>query len=71
MQSFEADVRSQIVALVKHAMIEKLLAGSGKARDIMTADKTGEGFFPIERQALQAFEKPAVKERLVHTIRAF
>jgi hypothetical protein len=46
------------------AMIEKLLARTGKMRDIVTADEAGERFLPADGQPLELLEERAVYEWL-------
>jgi hypothetical protein len=46
-------------------VIEEFLAATGKVGAVVPADKTGEGTLPVESEALQAFEKFAVQQRLV------
>ena len=58
--------RAQIVAMMELAMIQKLLAGSGEARGIVSADQPGQRVLPLDGQPFQAFEKAGVKQRFRH-----
>src|ERR1700722_3027739 len=55
---------AQIVAVMELAMIEKLLARTGEMRNVVTADQTGEGLLPANRQPLEFLEQRAVDQWL-------
>ena len=50
--------------MMELAMIEKLLAGTGKMGNVVAADETGEGFLPANRQPLKFLEQRAVDQWL-------
>ena len=61
-QFFQAQVgapvhRAQIVAMMEMAMIQKLLAGAGKARDVVATDQPGERLLPVDGQPFQLLQK--------------
>ncbi len=45
------------------AMIEKLLAGAGKVRDVMAAHQARERLLPLNRQPLKLLQKDGVDQR--------
>ncbi len=66
-QLFQAQVGApvdgaQIVAVMELAMIEKLLAGAGKVRDVVAADQTGKRLLPANGQPLELLEERAVDQ---------
>ncbi len=54
---------SQIVAMVKLAMIEKLLTWPGEVRNVVSTDQPWKRLLPLNGEALQLFQKRAVDER--------
>ena len=71
-QLFQAQIGApvdgaQIVAVMEIAMVQKLLAGAGKARRIVAAHQAGERLLPVDGQPLQFLQKLAVENgRGVH-----
>ena len=57
--------------MMKLAMIEKLLAGTGEVRDVVAAHQTGERFLPADRQPLELLEERAVDQWLGFHLTAF
>ena len=49
--------------MMELAMIEKLLAGTGKVRDVVAAHQAGKRFLPADRQPLELLEERAVDQR--------
>jgi hypothetical protein len=52
-------------------MIEKLLAGSGKMRDIVAADQTGKRLLPADGQPFELLKECAVDQWLGFHLTAF
>jgi len=48
------------------AMIQKLLAGTGEARGVVSADQAGKRILPLDGQPFEAFEKTGVKKWFRH-----
>ena len=52
--------------MMELAMIQKLLARSGKARGVVPADQPGQRVLPLDGQPFEPFEKVAVKKWFRH-----
>ena len=53
----------KIVAVMELAMVEKLLAGAGKMRDVVAAHQAGERLLPLNRQPFEFLEESGVDQR--------